>query len=107
MANMSTFTVLSAGTTWKCDMSTKSTRKRTRFICLDCKRDTGRLKEFYYVRLDLWLAAAGSKDGMLCIYCLENRIGRHLVPADFTDATINDPRYSEMSELLLSRISGK
>jgi hypothetical protein len=34
-------------------------------------------------------------EGMLCIGCLEDRLGRRLTPADFTDAEVNTWRASE------------
>ena len=36
----------------------------------------------------LW-RAAGNVRGYLCIGCLERRLGRQLVAADFTDAVVN------------------
>lgn len=45
--------------------------------------------------------------GMLCVSCLENRIGRELTPDDFTDAHLNDPKKHAMTQLLSSRILGK
>lgn len=45
--------------------------------------------------------------GMLCVQCLEGRIGRRLEPSDFTTAFINDPRKNnKMSDQLRSRIQG-
>lgn len=86
-------------------MSSKSTRQRQRFLCLDCRVDTGKIKEFYYIELSLWLRIVGSKDGMLCIRCCEKRLGRKLNCADFTDATINNPQYGGgKSSLLMQRM---
>lgn len=86
-------------------MSTPSTRQRRRFLCLDCNEDTGKLMEFYFVHTDLWLSAAGSKEGMLCVGCLEERIGRRLTSDDFPDVTINSPRYGQKSQRLINRMS--
>ena len=80
---------------------------RRKWICLDCKQDTGKMREHYFVNLDLWLGAVGSKTGMLCIGCLESRIGRTLVKSDFTNAHINNPRLYEMSDRLRSRVVGR
>lgn len=77
---------------------------RRKWLCLDCKSDTGRMHEHYYVNLDLWLLCVGSKTGMLCIGCLEKRLGRRLRPGDFTDAHINNPRLYPMSDRLRDRI---
>jgi hypothetical protein len=54
----------------------------TRFRCVDCGKDTGG-GEYYTVEDDLW-AASGAEDGMLCLACLERRIGRPLTEDDFT-----------------------
>lgn len=64
------------------------------------------MREHYFVNTELWLAAVGSKVGMLDVSCLEERIGRRLTPADFPAVHINDPRRNDMSELLLSRVRG-
>ena len=55
-----------------------------RFRCVDCGKDTGG-GEYYTVDDDLW-AASGMEPhgGMLCLSCLEKRIGRPLTEEDFT-----------------------
>lgn len=78
---------------------------RRKFLCLDCKMDTGKALEHYYLRLDVWLQAHNSKTGMLCIGCVENRLGRRLQSDDFTDASINNPKVVAMSDRLRSRIA--
>ncbi len=41
---------------------------------------------------EIWKAAGmGVDDGNMCIGCLEDRIGRELTRADFTNAPINEP----------------
>lgn len=88
-------------------MSSKSTRNRSRFLCEDCKIDTGKIGEFYFVNTDLWLSVMVSINGMLCVGCLEDRLGRRLTPADFTMASINKPQRGVLqSERLRSRITG-
>lgn len=43
----------------------------------------------------------GPREGMLCIGCLESRIGRNLTPADFTSFPINtNPRQKRTVRLL-------
>lgn len=60
------------------------------WLCLDCKVDTFHNGEYYMVQFDLWYQAVPKgKSGMLCIGCLENRLGRQLTPADFLDAPLN------------------
>lgn len=52
------------------------------FLCVDCKKDTS--DEYYRIHDELW-AKAGMlpHGGMLCILCLEKRLGRKVVEADF------------------------
>jgi hypothetical protein len=77
---------------------------RKKFLCLDCYVDTGKIHEHYFIETILWLSVVGSKTGMLCIGCLENRLGRRLVPSDFPPVTINNPKLTSMSLRLLSRV---
>jgi hypothetical protein len=41
---------------------------------------------------------------MLCIGCLEVRVGRRLEPSDFSDAPINYPGFLKRSERLSDRL---
>ena len=63
--------------------------------CLDCRVDTIEADEYYRVRDDVWRGAAPEDAPtiaiFLCIGCLEARIGRRLVPADFVDVPVNRP----------------
>lgn len=77
---------------------------RTKWKCLDCKVDTGKIGEHYFVNTEVWLSVVKSKNGMLCIGCLENRLGRVLTPADFTKAYINSPKFEIKSKRLMSRM---
>jgi len=80
----------------------KNSRKK--WLCLDCSSDTGKMHEHYFVQTDIWMAAVGSKIGMLCVGCLEKRLGRMLKGSDFPDVHINDPKLYPMSDRLRSRI---
>lgn len=87
-------------------MAQKSTRRRARFLCEDCGCDTGKMKEFYFIHTHLWLSVSSSISGMLCIGCLEIRLGRQLVASDFTDASINSLRHgSGKSTRLVNRLT--
>jgi hypothetical protein len=55
--------------------------------CVECGVHTINAREYYMVRDDVW--PLEPRGGMLCVGCLEERIGRRLVPTDFTDAAIN------------------
>ena len=58
----------------------------TRFRCVDCGKDTGgETGEYYTVANDVWAASGlAPNGGMLCLACLERRIGRLLTVEDFT-----------------------
>jgi hypothetical protein len=69
--------------------------KRLGLLCHDCGIDTIAAGEYYMVDDRLWdLAWSGYErrphgkrlpgDEILCLVCLRKRIGRPLVPADFT-----------------------
>jgi hypothetical protein len=46
--------------------------------CLDCRKDTHKLDEYYMVVNRVWKRANPAGRGMLCIKCLETRLGRKL-----------------------------
>ncbi|MFH0244433.1 hypothetical protein ACGRHY_18915 [Streptomyces sp. HK10] len=60
--------------------------------CVDCRTDTR--CEYYHLRGEVWQAAGMGPKGLLCIGCLERRLGRRVSRADFTGVPINDPAYS-------------
>jgi hypothetical protein len=58
--------------------------------CIDCGTDTIEAGEYYMLRDDVWHSTGVKRDdGMLCIGCVESRLGRKLNRADFTSAGIN------------------
>lgn len=59
------------------------------FNCVDCRINTWVINEYYMIRNNLW-SKYGPQDGMLCIGCLEKRMGRKLTPNDFTNAPVNN-----------------
>ncbi len=62
-----------------------------RDICLDCKISTFAINEYYMVNHSVWdETGLGRRDGMLCIGCLETRIGRTLTQFDFLDCYKSD-----------------
>lgn len=72
------------------------------FDCFDCKVNTAHISEYYMVLDKIWNDAFPEHYGMLCIKCLEKRLGRALKPSDFTDAIVNTDWTH--SELLASRL---
>ncbi len=79
------------------------------FLCIDCGENTRRC-EYYMVHKALWNGAVPEQKErggvMLCIGCLESRIGRQLTSKDFTDAPLNrDPKeIAIQSERLQNRL---
>ena len=70
--------------------------------CMDCKISTW--TEHYMVHDWLWKKVSPNVLGLLCIGCLECRLGRELTKADFTDAPINSQRIFEKSRKLQGRL---
>jgi hypothetical protein len=71
------------------------------FSCADCAYD---YDEYYMVSDDIWKAHGAGK-GMLCIGCLEKRIGRLLRRQDFTDVPLNETNPETQSLRLQDRLS--
>ena len=57
--------------------------------CMDCSALTNQIGEHYFVHNSIWNKVHNSERGMLCVGCLEKRLGRELVKADFTDCHVN------------------
>lgn len=77
------------------------------FNCKDCGVDTGAIDEYYMVLDAVWIEAGGGKPhrGLLCIGCLEKRLGRQLRAYDFLDCPLN--HMTKMSARLRSRVGGR
>jgi hypothetical protein len=83
--------------------------------CADCGVGTITAHEWYMVNDDVWEQAwrgrrkwwhAIEGQEVLCIGCLERRIGRTLVAGDFiSDLAINDPNKRTMSARLRDRLN--
>jgi hypothetical protein len=83
--------------------------------CADCAVGTHTLGEWYMVKDHVWEQAwAGRRKSwhgkipgqeILCIGCLEERIGRTLTRHDFTNAPINDLNDWNISERFRNRLS--
>ena len=77
---------------------------RVKFLCLDCKVDTGKIYEHYMLIDSTWNLVHNSNKGMLCIPCLEKRLGRMLLREDFNSSHVNNPKLHAMSHRLLDRL---
>lgn len=75
----------------------------TGYECADCGLDTWEAKEYYMVHDWLWLLHGSDLD-MLCVGCLETRMGRRLEPSDFMEAPVNWTGIGQHSERLAERI---
>jgi hypothetical protein len=61
----------------------------SKWLCLDCRKDT--FNEYYALKNHLWRRAVdrSQRHGMLCLSCLQRRLGRPLRPDDFLSEPIN------------------
>ncbi len=76
-----------------------------RDFCGDCHTDVFEALEYnYMVTLPVWSAARGK--GLLCIGCIEARLGRQLVASDFSNAPVNWDSMPH-SQRLTDRLRGK
>jgi hypothetical protein len=80
--------------------------KNEAFNCKDCGINTLYSEEYYMVKDSIW-KTYGVNRGMLCIGCLETRLGRTLTANDFSDVPINQPFINGKSERLLRRLFNK
>lgn len=75
--------------------------------CVDCGINTYNINEYYMARKEIWQEANLHK-GMICIGCLENRLGRFLRKKDFSDCLLNEELASgkwKASNRLFNRIT--
>jgi hypothetical protein len=77
------------------------------FKCSDCGDCTQCTDEYYMVEDEVWYSAitARSKPAILCIGCLESRLGRLLTKDDFSDAPLNSMPFWPRSERLSARLN--
>jgi hypothetical protein len=73
-------------------------------FCLDCPVKPMDINEYYMVHDKVWLEANPVDSGMLCISCLENRLGRQLTKMDFTDCPLNQMNLVNGSDRLKDRM---
>lgn len=60
-------------------------------LCMDCEKHQVEFNEYYMVHDWIWNSVIINNEiyGLLCIGCLEARLGRELRPEDFTDFPVN------------------
>lgn len=76
-----------------------------RFDCHDCGHDTRLMCELYMVTERLWdELMAGTGVHMICIGCLEQRLGRRLGHEDFINCPLNYEDFGRHSLRLRHRL---
>lgn len=73
------------------------------FLCADCKANTMN-DEYYMVTDKIWQEAKAPERSMLCIGCLEKRLGRELVKTDFVNSAVNQLAPESYSPRLRNRL---
>jgi hypothetical protein len=78
------------------------------FECLYCGVNTMHNNEYYMLNDDLWLEVTASTgtngEGMACIGCVEERLGRRLTRKDFNLRVPLNNFYTWQSERLQDRV---
>jgi hypothetical protein len=76
----------------------------TDWRCLDCGVNTSEIDEYYMLHDPIWHQANPNDDGMLCIGCVESRLGRPLRATDFTPTRVNDATVHHRSSRMIDRL---
>jgi hypothetical protein len=79
------------------------------FVCADCGVNTADINEYYMLKSPVWYEAVNASPVvpfkvLMCIGCVENRIGRKLKPNDFANVRLNHPDIRVKSERLKDRL---
>lgn len=82
-------------------------KSRRKFLCLDCKIDTGKIGEHYMLIDETWKLTGLGPVGMLCIEHVETRIGRKLIASDFNASYLNKYRTGIKSARLVDRMNNE
>lgn len=75
--------------------------------CCGCGMDVCTAGELYMVHDHVWAAAGTCQCAVLCVGCLEARLGRQLTAGDFSDWPVNDPAQCHHSDRLRARLAAK
>ncbi|GGK32816.1 HEAT repeat domain-containing protein [Nocardia camponoti] len=69
--------------------------------CAGCAVDTQTIDEYYMLQNALWESVSTEGERLLCIGCVEDRLGRTLTAADFTEVDVNrSPGWSRSARLM-------
>ena len=75
------------------------------FNCVDChKKIKVNTKDYYMVQDHIWEEGVQEENrgNLICLDCLEKRLGRKLKIEDFTDYPVNEPIKDELNEGLFT-----
>lgn len=75
------------------------------FKCITCDINTFYIHEYYMIQDDLWKKVNPKKKGMMCIGCVELKLGRTLTSGDFPDYPVNSLNFFRQSERLVNRLT--
>lgn len=81
-------------------MKVSSSRK---WFCVYCSADVH--LEHCFLKQEIWNKIHNSCFGMVCLSCMEQRLGRLLNKDDFTDCYINRLNYGSKSARLVDRLT--
>lgn len=83
-------------------METLQTNPRPKDLCKDCGKNTRIDDKDYYMINDVLWKIYGVGEGMLCMDCMEKRIGRKLIAMDLTMCPLNT-HYNYYTKSILVR----
>ena len=79
----------------------RSKAEKEGWKCMDCKKDCLKNeKDYYMIQHDLWLKLVGSHNGMLCMDCLETRLGHKLRKEEILPCPLTEQFNSYTKEIL-------
>ena len=73
------------------------------FFCISCGMDTW--DEYYMLHLRIWKKVNPKIKGMLCIKCVESRLGRKLSKKDFRKVLLNTDKDTKRTPILKNRLN--
>lgn len=71
---------------------------------MDCGKDTLESSEYFHLKDSIWRRINPLIIGMMCLECVEDRLGRPLCRADFSSAPVNG-RHAKSCPALAERLA--
>jgi hypothetical protein len=60
-----------------------------RWLCMECHKNTKNKIDYYMLNTFLWRSIAKDIKGMLCVSCVENKIGHTITKSDLLNCPLN------------------